>query len=444
VLPHLDAAHNLARWLMRDAGAAEDVLQDAMVRALTYFPSFKGISPRGWLLQIVRNAAYSSMKLNRGVELVPIARSEEDGADAITNLPSAADDPEASLIKARDFSYVRQLIAALPVELREMLVLRELEELSYQGDRRGDANADRHRHVTPVAGSSGAGAGSGRTRAAGMDMREEISPHGRCEKVLLVQAEFDGELDAAQAAQLQAHRVHCTDCRATEATLAQARAVLRAELYRPAPDALRQRILARLDADRPRPVLDPAEGKIQGTLPRPATPLVLSRLRSWRQSTIGFSLGAACAAMLAFLVPTPAEQRLNEQLVAAHVRALQPGHLEDVVSTDQHTVKPWFDGRIDFAPPVKDLSTVGFPLKGGRLDYIADRPVAALVYQHGKHIINMFVWPATGKAVPALDPAEHNGYNLVYWSQNDMEFWAVSDVERSELRAFAQDWKRSP
>ena len=132
VLPHLDGAHNLARWLMRDAEAAEDVLQDAMVRALTYFPTFKGINPRGWLLQIVRNAAYGSMKLKRGIEMVPIAITEEGDGGAVADIPSGDDDPEAGLIKARDRCQIRQLIAALPIELRETLVLRELEELSYK------------------------------------------------------------------------------------------------------------------------------------------------------------------------------------------------------------------------------------------------------------------------------------------------------------------------
>jgi RNA polymerase sigma factor (sigma-70 family) len=132
VLPHLDAAHNLARWLMRDAEAAEDVLQDAIVRALTYFPTFKGINPRGWLLQIVRNAAYGSMKVNRGIQMVPIAMSGEDHSGGAADIPSGGDDPEASLIKTRDHGHVRQLIATLPIELRETLVLRELEELSYK------------------------------------------------------------------------------------------------------------------------------------------------------------------------------------------------------------------------------------------------------------------------------------------------------------------------
>jgi RNA polymerase sigma-70 factor, ECF subfamily len=129
VLPHLDAAYNLARWLVRDTTAAEDVVQEAMLRALTYFGSFKGVNPRGWLLQIVRNVAYSSTHLDRGRQLVPI---DEEGAAGGEMLTSAADDPEAALIRARGNRQVRDLIAALPVELREPLVLRELEELSYK------------------------------------------------------------------------------------------------------------------------------------------------------------------------------------------------------------------------------------------------------------------------------------------------------------------------
>ena len=132
VLPHLDAAHNLARWLMRDAASAEDVLQEAMLRALTYFPSFKGVNPRGWLLQIVRNTAYASMNLNRGVELVPMTNGSDEGDDVIARLTSGEDDPETTLIKTRERERVRQMIAALPIELRETLVLRELEELSYK------------------------------------------------------------------------------------------------------------------------------------------------------------------------------------------------------------------------------------------------------------------------------------------------------------------------
>jgi RNA polymerase sigma-70 factor, ECF subfamily len=131
VLPHLDAAYDLACWLMRDRMAAEDVLQEALVRALTYFPGFRGVNPRAWLLQIVRNTAYGSLALGRRAELVPIASSEDSGG-AGTDLPSREDDPEMTLIKSRERCRMRALISALPVELRETLVLRELEELSYK------------------------------------------------------------------------------------------------------------------------------------------------------------------------------------------------------------------------------------------------------------------------------------------------------------------------
>jgi RNA polymerase sigma-70 factor (ECF subfamily) len=127
VLPHLDAAFNLARWLMRGRGDAEDVVQEALVRALTYFPSFRGTNPRGWLLQIVRHTAYASMKLNRGA-MAPAEMPDADDA-ALTD---PADDPEAALMKRQNQARVAHSISALEVELRETLVLRELEEMSYK------------------------------------------------------------------------------------------------------------------------------------------------------------------------------------------------------------------------------------------------------------------------------------------------------------------------
>src|SRR6185437_13324460 len=124
----------------------------------------------------------------------------------------------------------------------------------------------------------------------------------------------------------------------------------------------------------------------------PQPPSVTRRLWSWWSSAIGAGLGAAVAAAVMLFALPSAQQSIVDQVVAGHVRALQPGHLEDVASSDRHTVKPWFDGRLDFAPPVKDLKSQGFPLEGGRLDYIDGRNVAALVYGHGKHPINMFIW----------------------------------------------------
>jgi RNA polymerase sigma-70 factor (ECF subfamily) len=132
VLPHLDAAYNLARWLTRDPTLAEDVLQDAVLRALTYFSSLKGVNPRAWLLQIVRRTAYGSMKAQSRHAALTISTSEGDSPDAIAELPSGDADPEAMLMRSRDQVRVRKLIAALPDKLRETWVLRELEELSYK------------------------------------------------------------------------------------------------------------------------------------------------------------------------------------------------------------------------------------------------------------------------------------------------------------------------
>jgi anti-sigma factor RsiW len=249
-----------------------------------------------------------------------------------------------------------------------------------------------------------------------------------CDKVLLVQAELDGELAAAEAAALEAHRAGCAICQAAQAELLRARELLRGDLYEPVPDAVRARIMARLNLAEPRPA-------------RLASP------RSWRWlrgSGIGFGLGAACAAALSFLVLLPSRSDLIDQVVAGHIRALQPGHLEDVVSTDQHTVKPWFDGRLDFAPPVEDFAAAGFPLRGGRLDYLDGRPVAALIYQRDKHVIDLFVWPARDAVAPPAGDTVIQGYNVVHWREGGMNFWAVSDVERGQLANFAALWRRVP
>lgn len=131
VLPHLDAAYNLARWLVRDPVAAEDVVQEAAVRALTYFASFRGDNARGWFLQIVRNAAYASLKLDRGLHAVPLASGDDAGA-AAPEPADPADDPENTLLKTQAHASLDRLLAGLPVELRETIVLRELEELAYK------------------------------------------------------------------------------------------------------------------------------------------------------------------------------------------------------------------------------------------------------------------------------------------------------------------------
>ena len=257
--------------------------------------------------------------------------------------------------------------------------------------------------------------------------------HG-CDKLLLVQAELDGELDAAAAASLTVHREQCSVCRAASEELNRARALFSGGFYQPMPDELRARITAQMAA---------AASGVRTHLPRTVS-FDRAPWHRWWASATSFGLGAACAAAITLLVLAPGADSLTEQIVAGHIRSLQPGHLEDVPSSDRHTVKPWFDGRIDFAPPVKDLAGARFPLKGGRLDYLGGRPVAALIYQRDKHIINLFIWP-TGAGAEALPKAaDRQGYNVVHWIANGMTFWAVSDLEANQLRDFVEEWRQSP
>jgi anti-sigma factor RsiW len=144
----------------------------------------------------------------------------------------------------------------------------------------------------------------------------------------------------------------------------------------------------------------------------------------------------ALAASLAAVMVLPNPASLEDELVADHVRSTLASHLVDVETSDRHTVKPWFNGRIDFAPPVADLAAQGFPLVGGRLDYVRRQPAAALVYRRNKHLINLFVWSSQPGPSFAPSRAGRKGYALEHWRQGGLEFWAVSDVEATELAAF--------
>lgn len=139
-----------------------------------------------------------------------------------------------------------------------------------------------------------------------------------------------------------------------------------------------------------------------------------------------------------FFTASRTQDRLAEEIIASHVRSMQAEHLTDVTSTDQHTVKPWFGGKLDLSPPVVDLGAQGFPLVGGRLDYLDQRPVAALVYKHKQHVINLFVWTRTGSALAPALPTELQGYNLRHWQEGDMTLWAVSDVNGADLDEFVK------
>lgn len=250
-----------------------------------------------------------------------------------------------------------------------------------------------------------------------------------CEEMqLLIQADIDGELRAAEAAAVISHRKSCANCERFYQQLCSLQNALREDLDYQAPSAA---FRARLNA------------KIAHELPTQTLPMP-RKIFGWR-SLPTFGAGAALAASLFFLIATPTEPRLVDAVVAEHIRALQPGHLLDVASTDQHNVKPWFDGRIDFAPPVKNLAAQGFPLQGGRLDYLNGRSVAALVYYRNKHAINLFIYPDTKTITFARSTGFErvNGYNVNYWRQDGMTFWAVSDLNQAELDEFASAWRTS-
>jgi len=234
-----------------------------------------------------------------------------------------------------------------------------------------------------------------------------------------VDAWLDNELAPVEVGVIEAHLAECPECRRYRDDRLALRAALRGVL-RPlkAPEALRQRILSDLRA-----VAAPRRSRFAAGAARwaaLAATLLLAVAGGWQA-------GRHQAESIA----------LADQVLQTHVRGLMPGHLTDVVSSDQHTVKPWFDGVLDYSPPVSDFSGRGYPLLGGRLDYLGDRPVAALVYGRRKHLITVLVWP-TGHG-PAAGAASRfrQGYHLLHWSTPDYVYWVASDLGLTELTEFA-------
>jgi len=227
---------------------------------------------------------------------------------------------------------------------------------------------------------------------------------------------FDSELDVLSAAEFEGHLEQCLDCiNALEALESLRSSMNIAQLYERAPAPFRRKVLARLGSGGP--------------------VVILAARRPWRWLAV-----AAAFLLVAYsgwrVIPVHRggnyETVLAAEIVDAHLRSLQPGHLTDVVSTDQHTVKPWFDGKLDFSPPARDFTDQGFPLQGGRIDVVHGRSVAALVYARRKHFVNVFVWPTDEKDA-APRSGSQQGYQWIDWRKGGMEFCAVSDAAPSAL-----------
>jgi anti-sigma factor RsiW len=243
---------------------------------------------------------------------------------------------------------------------------------------------------------------------------------------ILLHALIDGELDAGHAREVEAHVADCSGCAAKLKEFRAMRdALASADLKVAAPASLRGRIEATLPpvsarTDAPRKIFQPSRRSFFGGF------------------AAGGALSAALAASLVLTVFRPdQDQTIADEVVSAHIRSLQPGHLMDVETSDQHTVKPWFDGKVDVAPPVIDLTAQGFTLLGGRLDYIDGEPVASVVYRRRKHIINLFVAQRLGNAHSFVSSRTVQGYNVRHWSYGGLDFWAVSDLDPEELGEFA-------
>jgi len=241
----------------------------------------------------------------------------------------------------------------------------------------------------------------------------------------LIDAYADGELDSANLLGVERHLEECEACRrAHERVIYLRRAISEGSLYFSSPAGLESKLRAALSSPKP-------------------------ERTSWMPKLAWASL--AFAALLTIVVvgivltrPTTSnDDLLAKEIVSSHVRSMMANHLTDVASTDKHTVKPWFEGKLDYAPVVTDLAMDGFPLVGGRLDYVFGRPVAALVYQRNQHVINLFVFPDQGRGEPSRKLLITQGYNVFRWQDGGMMFWAVSDLNASELQEFVDKIKTS-
>jgi anti-sigma factor RsiW len=241
------------------------------------------------------------------------------------------------------------------------------------------------------------------------------------EAEILQHALIDGELDAGHAREVEDHIAGCAACAAALRDYREmSKAVAGADLRYKAPLELRRRIEASLPRARPAP--------------------------SRRSVLQGFAMGSAVSAiaatgLVAIVLRNDDQSRITSEIVSAHLRSLQAGHLTDVLSTDQHTVKPWFNGRLDVAPPVIDLTALGFTLIGGRLDYVDARPVGAIVYRRRLHVINLFVAQTANTERREAKTETFQGFNVRSWSEGGVNYWAVSDIAADELAEFSEKFQ---
>ena len=273
-----------------------------------------------------------------------------------------------------------------------------------------------------------------------------------------IDALLDGELDPKNAAEVEGHLASCAACKQRyEAKRALSSNMRRLELSYAAPDSLRLQIAAALEAEEPvtaapvsrRPILaesPAAPGSTRLTLAelpgRPAAPRATRGPARWLMLA-GWPVALAASALLATVLLQQRSQEAGE-VVAAHVRSLLANHLDDVVSSSHHTVKPWFAGKIDFSPPVPDLASLGFELVGGRLDYVDHRQVAALVYRKHGHIINVLVSLPGSDTAGLPHTARVQGYSLRSWRQSGLNLVAVSDIDPLELANLEQGFQTPP
>jgi len=234
-------------------------------------------------------------------------------------------------------------------------------------------------------------------------------------------AYLDGELAAVDARELEAHLTHCPECARFRDGRLELRAAIAAQVPAfPAPDALRERVRAALK-----------------TATRARALYRLSLRGLWRPLALAASLAVVALGSWNLSLRYATGETLADDVLASHIRSLMPGHLTDVLSSDQHTVKPWFNGRLDFSPAVHDFAGQGYPLLGGRLDYVDGRAVAALAYGRRQHLINVFLWPTTRGPSDAPKTRDRQGYHLLHWTTTDYAYWVVSDLGPAELHDFA-------